>query len=203
MKTLFKWAAIFTLPSVVAFLYMMRTFPDTTPEVQAAFITIHYMSAGVAAFFVLRELNRSEKKSEEKFGILRYMITGILTVVAQGMIFGLFSATYFNVINPDLKEAYIQEELIPGFVRGKDSTANNLEEYYSHLMQGADSAVLLPERYQEIKQAAEDSVLTIQNLVIKVEHQNFSYYGTLIRFVGMAPIFGILFSVIIVVYLKR
>ncbi len=200
---MFKWAGICVLPSVLMFFYMTRSFPHLSMSVQAAFITLHYLSSGVAVYFVLRYLRKAETSSGENIGVLRYMITGVLTAVLHGLIIAVVSASYFNFVRPDQRARFSEEILVPRFVKGKDSTANNLDEYYEHLMAGKDSGVLLPERYEQYRQAALDSLQAVRDLAMEVERQNFSFNGSIIRFVGLAPVFGILFSVIIVVFLKR
>lgn len=200
MKILFKWAGIFAVPSVLFFLYVQHDPSTTSVELMAFFFVIHYLSAGAAIYFVLSEL---KKKSIENVSFIRYMITGVLTTVSHALIFGLFSGIYFNYINTDSRDYHVNEELLPALVRGMDSTANTKAEYYDHLMAGKDSGVLLPERYEAFKQAANDSLAVIdQNLKLLVD-QNFTISGNLIKWVGFAPIIGIFFSVIVIVFIKR
>lgn len=110
---------------------------------------------------------------------------------------------YFNYVNPDAKAYYVDEVLTPAVVRGFDSTANTKTEYYNHLMIGKDSGVLLPERYAEFEQAAQDSLAKVDEVLELIVYQNFSISGTIIKWVGFAPIIGILFSVIVTVFIKR
>ncbi len=200
MKILFKWAGIFVLPSTIFFLYLYSNNEESTDQLKALFFVLHFLCAGAAIYFTLAELKR---KSVEKVSAMRYIITGVLSAVSHGLMFGLVSGLYFNYINPDAKAYYVDEVLTPAIVRGFDSTANTKAEYYNHLMIGKDSGVLLPERYAEFEQAAQDSLAKVDEVLEIIVYQNFSISGTVIKWVGFAPIIGILFSVIVTVFIKR
>lgn len=200
MKILFKWAAIFVIPSTLFFLYLNEFTSGSTDSQKALFLVIHYLSAGVAVYFTLTEL---KKKSVEKVSFLRYMITGILSTVSHGLIFGIISGFYFNVVSPDAKQKYVDDVLTPAIVRGFDSTANTREEYYENLMKGKDTAVLLPERHAEYEKAAQDSLAHVDDVIHKIAQKNFSFSGNVISWVGFAPIIGMLFSVIVTVFITK
>lgn len=200
MKILFKWAAIFVIPSTLFFLYLNECTSGSTDSQKALFLAIHYLSAGVAVYFTLTEL---KKKSIETVSFMRYMITGILSTVSHGLMFGLISGIYFNLYNPEAKQKYVDEVLTPAIIRGYDSTANTKEEYYQHLMQGKDSGVLLPERHKEFEKAAQDSLAQVDDVIHKIAQKNFSFSGNVISWVGFAPIIGMLFSVIVTVFITK
>lgn len=200
MKILFKWAAICVIPSTVFFLYIFSNTDQNSDQLKAVFFALHFMSAGVAIYLTLIELKR---KSIEIVSAVRYIITGVLSAVTHGLIFGLVTGLYFNYFNTDAKQAYIDEVLTPAIVRGFDSTANTKAEYFNHLMEGKDSGVLVPERYAEFRQAAQDSVEKVDEVIGKIVYQNFSISGTIIKWVGFAPIIGILFSVIVTVFVTK
>lgn len=200
MKIMLKWAGIFVIPSILFFLYIQSDFSSRSDELKALFFVFHFLFTGVAIYFTLVEL---KKKSIETVSALRYIITGILTSVTYALLFALVSATYFNFVDPEAKERFISEQLEPALIRGFDSTANTREEYFDHLMEGKDSGVLLPERYAEYRQAALDSLARLDEVIEKVEYQNFSFRGTIIKWVGFAPIIGILFSVIVTVFVTK
>lgn len=200
MKILFKWAGIFVVPSTIFFLYLYSNNEESTDQLKALFFVLHFLCAGAAIYFTLAELKR---KSVEKVSAMRYIITGVLSAVSHGLMFGLVSGLYFNYINPDAKAYYVDEVLTPAIVRGFDSTANTKAEYYNNLMIGKDSGVLLPERYAEFEQAAQDSLAKVDEVLEIIVYQNFSISGTVIKWVGFAPIIGILFSVIVTVFIKR
>lgn len=200
MKILFKWAAIFVIPSTLFFLYLNEFTSGGTDSQKGLFFVIHFLSAGMAVYFTLTEL---KKKSIETVSFLRFMITGILSTVTHGLIFGIISGFYFNVINPDARQNYVDNVLTPAIVRGFDSTANTKEEYYAHLMKGKDTAVLLPERYAEFKKAAQDSIAYVDEVIHKIAQKNFSFSGNIISWVGFAPIIGMLFSVIVTVFITK
>lgn len=200
MKILFKWAGIFVIPSVLFFLYQYEVLGEITEEQQGLFLVIHYLSAGIAVYFTLTELKR---KSIEKVGFMRYMITAILSTVSHGLMFGLISGLYFNAYNPAAREKYVDETLRPAIVRGFDSTANTKQEYYDHLMVGKDSGVLVPERYAEYKQAAEDSLVKVDEIINQISERNFSVSGNIISWVGFAPFIGILFGAIVTVFITK
>lgn len=200
MKILFKWAAIFVIPSTLFFLYLNEFTSGSTDAQKGLFLAIHYLSAGVAVYFTLTEL---KKKSIEEVSFMRYMITGILSTVSHGLMFGIISGFYYNVVSPDAKQNYVDNVLTPAIVRGFDSTANTKEEYYEHLMKGKDTAVLLPERFEEYKKAAQDSIAHVDDVVNKIAQMNFSFSGNVISWVGFAPIIGMLFSVIVTVFITK
>jgi len=161
---------------------------------------VHYLSAGIAVYFTLIEL---KKKSIEKVSFMRYMITAILSTVSHGLMFGLISGLYFNVYNPAARVKYVDETLRPAIVRGFDSTANTKAEYYDHLMVGKDSGVLVPERYAEYRQAAEDSLAKVDDIIKQISDRNFSISGNIISWVGFAPFIGILFGAIVTVFITK
>lgn len=200
MKILFKWAAIFVIPSTLFFLYIHEFTSGSTDAQKGLFMVIHYLSAGIAVYFTLTELKR---KSIEEVSFMRYMITGILSTVSHGLMFGIISGFYFNVISPDARQNYVENELTPPIIRGFDSTANTREEYYEHLMKGKDTAVLLPERYAEFEKAAQDSLAQVDDIINKIADRNFSFSGNVISWVGFAPIIGMLFSVIVTVFITK
>jgi hypothetical protein len=200
MKIIFKWAGLFVIPSVLVFLYMVSLEPAEWQSVQVAFYSVHYLFAGIAIYLTLTELKR---KSVEVVSALRYIIVGILTAVSHSLILGLFTGLYFNVINVPVKDKFVNEYMLPGVVRGKDSTANTKQEYYDHLMEGKDSGVLLPERYAEYKKAARDSVQEVDKFVEFLVQNNFSWWGNVIGFVGFAPVIGILFSIVVTVFVTK
>jgi hypothetical protein len=84
-----------------------------------------------------------------------------------------------------------------------DSTANTKDEYYTHLMAGKDSGVLLPERYAEYQQAAMDSLAKIDEVIETIVYQNFSISGSIIKWVGFAPVIGILFGAVVSAFITR
>lgn len=200
MKILFKWAGIFVIPSVLYFLYQYEVLGEISAEQQGLFMIVHYLSAGIAVYFTLIEL---KKKSIEKVSFMRYMITAILSTVSHGLMFGLISGLYFNLYNPAAKDRYVDEHLRPAIVRGFDTTANTKEEYYENLMQGKDSGVLVPERYAEYRQAAEDSLAKVDEIVNTLAERNFSVSGNIISWVGFAPFIGILFGAIVTVFITK
>jgi hypothetical protein len=188
------------IPSTLFFLYLNEFTTGSTDSQKALFLAIHYLSAGVAVYFTLTEL---KKKSIEEVSFMRYMITGILSTVSHGLIFGLISGIYFNLFNPDAKQKYVDEVLTPAIVRGFDSTANTKEEYYEHLMRGKDTGVLLPERHKIYEKAAQDSLAQVDDVIHKISQKNFSFSGNIISWVGFAPIIGMLFSVIVTVFITK
>jgi|GEM_PF-2219458 len=200
MKILFKWAAIFVVPSTLFFFYLYSNSEESSDQLKALFFVLHFLSAGAAIFFTLTELKR---KSIEKISAMRYIITGVLSAVSHGLMFGLISGIYFNYINPDAKSYYVEEVLTPAIIRGFDSTANTKQEYFDHLMVGKDSGVLVPERYEAFKDAAQDSLVKVDDILEKIIYQNFSISGTVIKWVGFAPLIGILFSVIVTVFITK
>ncbi len=200
MKILFKWAGIFVIPSVLFFLYQYEVLGEISEEQQGLFMIVHYLSAGIAVYFTLIEL---KKKSIEKVSFMRYMITAILSTVSHGLMFGLISGLYFNVYNPAARVKYVDETLRPAIVRGFDSTANTKAEYYDHLMVGKDSGVLVPERYAEYRQAAEDSLAKVDDIIKQISDRNFSISGNIISWVGFAPFIGILFGAIVTVFITK
>lgn len=200
MKIIFKWAGLFVIPSILVFLYMVSLEPVEWEGVQPAFYIVHYLCAGAAIYLTLTELKR---KSVEVVSALRYIIVGILTAVSHSLILGLFTGMYFNVINPPVQDKFVNEHMLPRIVRGQDSTARTKQEYYDHLMQGKDSGVLLPERYAVYKKAAQDSVQKLDEFVAFMVKRNFSWWGNIVGFVGFAPVIGILFSIIVTVFVTK
>ncbi len=200
MKILLKWAGLFVLPSMVLFPFLYADLLDTAPEKKALFMTLHYLFAGAAIYFCLMEV---KKKSVETPSGLRYIITGVLTAVTHGIIFGLYSGFYFNVFKTDQKQLYTEHVLEKAVILNRDSTAGSMEEYYHNLMQGKDSGVLLPEVYEQYKKAASDSVYRAKNEVRAFSEQSFGFYWVTLRWTGFAFFIGILFSVIVTVFAVR
>lgn len=200
MKILFKWAGIFSLPSIAFFLILQSNSALRTPELQAIFFVLHFFSAGAAVFFTLSEL---KKKSIEKISGIRFIITGILSSVSHALIFGMVSGLYFNYFNPEAKAAYVNETLLPALIKGMDSTASTKEELFDHLMAGKDSGILIPEEYERYRLAAQDSLQHIDEILETIVYQNFSMSGTIIKWVGFAPVIGILFGAIVTAFLTR
>lgn len=169
-------------------------------EIKALFLTVHFLLAGAAIYFGLIELKKTAK--EEPSG-LTYIINGILIAVSHALIFGLFSAFYFNVINPEAVASYRNEAFQPLVIQMHDSLASTPEEYYDRLMAGKDSGILLPEKYEEYKKAANDSLAMVQEELDMVMNQSFGYYSSVIKWVGFAPFIGILFSAIVTIFVVK
>jgi hypothetical protein len=201
MKIIFKWAGIWTIPSIILFLFIYSDLIGSSTEQKALFLTLHFMFAGAVVYFTLTEL---KKKSLEPVSVLRYILTGILSCVSHAIIFGLFSGIYFNYLNPGAKQVFVDEVLEKVVVQSRDSSAASLEEYYERLMADKDTGFLLPETYKAYEQAAADSLSRARQELAAATEQSFGIYYVVLRWVGLAPLVGILFSVIVTVFfIKR
>ncbi len=200
MKIILKWSVIFIIPSTLYLLFGFQNLMSVKKETQAIFLILHYLMAGGAIYFGLLEL---KKKAIEEPSGLKYIITGVLISVFHAILFGLISAFYFNEINPEAKEVYLREGWLPKVVNAHDSTAFTKAEYYQNLMAGKDSGVLVAERYEAYKKAANDSLVMIDNELQIISKQSFGYYASVIKSAGLAPFIGLLFAAIVTVLVLK
>lgn len=200
MKTIIKWAALFALPSILLYAWVFNDLLNPNAQRYALFFTLHSLFAGAAIYFTLSEL---KKLSTEKPSVLRYVITGIVTAVSHAILLGLFTAFHINVIKPEMKEAYMEELVLPMAIAQHDSTVKDLDAYYDKLMLGKDTGFMPKDMYLKYDSMARDSINLVLDEVAFAKKELFGYWGVMKRWIAFAPIIGILFSVIVAVFINR
>lgn len=200
MKTIAKWAAIFALPYLIAHYTVYSTELQHVEKLPLILFGCVYLFMAPPIFFVLRE-NKRTATVPINFG--RMLITGVITAITFALITGFFMGFYFNVINKSVKETTTKDLFEHAVVRFRDSTATTTEEYYSHLMQDKDTGFLTPEAYRVYELAAQDSVAAVKLQAKALADENLGIFGNMKRIMFLAPIMGLMFSIVISLYLNR
>lgn len=213
------WAFIALIPSVILHPWINQDLLNTTPKLQALFLTVHYMMAGLAIYFVLTGIKKEsdlrignmmqsgeikpEQVKFEKPGALRYLIAGVLTAVMHSVLFALYTGVYFNYVNTETRDAFATQVLEKAVVHARDTQYASINEYYQSMLIDLDTAFMLPETYERYKQAATDSLVKMTQEYQVFKNQNFGFYGLVLRWTGFAPLIGLLFSAVVLVFAVR